>query len=135
MTTKQAIAWACAAVLLLLQSGCGGADTSRQVSGQVVVNGQPTSGVYVVLHAASDVAGPAAGAGRTNPQGDFMLRVPKPGEYVVTVFWPQSIVQEEETIEGPDQFRGQHRNPRQPLQTIMITEQETTLEPLQLKLP
>ena len=134
MTTKQTLAWAWAALLMLL-SGCGAADTSCQIAGQVQINGQSTSGVYVVFHAASDVAGAAAGAGRTDPQGDFVLRVPTPGEYVVTVFWPQSIVQEEETIEGPDQFRGRYRNPQQPLQKVMVTDQETRLAPLQLKFP
>lgn len=132
MTTKQVLAWAWATLLL---SGCGPADTTRHVSGQVLVNSQPTSGVYVVLHAAGDIAGPASGAGRTNSQGEFALKVPQPGEYVVTVFWPQSIEQAEETIEGPDQFGGRHRNPQQPLRTVVITDPETTLQPLQLKLP
>jgi len=132
MTTKQVLAWACAALLL---SGCGAADTTCQVSGQVQVNSQPTSGVYVVLHAAGEVAGPAAGSGRTNAQGEFALKVPQPGEYVVTVFWPQTIVQEEETIEGPDRFGGRHRHPQQPLQTVVVSDKDTKLELLQLQLP
>lgn len=131
MTTKQVLA--CAVLLLL--SGCGPADTTRQVSGQVLVNSQPASGVYVVLHAADAIAGPASGAGRTNEQGEFALKVPQPGEYVVTVFWPQMIVQAEETIEGPDRFGGRHRHPQQPLRTVVVTDPETTLQPLQLKLP
>jgi len=132
MTTKQTLAWAWAALLVC---GCGKADTTCQVAGQVQVNNQTTSGVYVVLHAAGDIASPAAGAGRTNEQGDFALKVPQPGEYVLTVFWPQTIVQEEETIEGPDRFGGRYRNPQQPLRTVVVADKATTIEPLQLKLP
>lgn len=132
MTTKRVLAWACAALLL---GGCGAADTACNVSGQLQVNNQPTSGVYVVLHAAGNIAGPSSGSGRTNAQGEFDLKVPQPGEYVVTVFWPQVIVQEEETIEGPDRFGGRHRNPQQPLRTVVVADKATTIEPLQLKLP
>lgn len=129
--------FASATLLLCFVVGCGAGDTSCPVTGTVKVNGKPAGGVYIVLHPIAATADQPQGgsAGRSSDDGSFSLRVPAPGEYAVTAFWPTIVVEPEETIEGPDQFQGKHRDPANPISKVAIQDGDNVLPPIELRHP
>jgi hypothetical protein len=102
------------------------------VLGDVLVNGKPADGVYLVFHPAEDPT--VSVAVRTEEDGSFTWSLPQPGEYVVTAFWPEVIVSDEETVEGDDRFRGKYRHMGTPVTTLDIDAGMNLLEPLRLQL-
>ena len=76
---------------LLLATGCSGGGVSTQVSGQILLDGQPLSGAQVqLLPKGSDV--PGMHSGSTDDQGQFTILEDgssnnpiQPGVYVVLV--------------------------------------------------
>jgi hypothetical protein len=122
------------AVSLLLAAGCGTSDRSCPVSGQVFVNDLPANGLYVVFQPAGDASGPQ-GSARTNPDGTFSLRIRDPGDYAVTVFWPQVTDEAGEFIEGEDSFKGRYCDPKRPVVTVTIRQEENSLPPIRLSFP
>jgi hypothetical protein len=125
-------AWLCAAAALVV-SGCN-RDTSCAVVGDVLVNGKPADGVYLVFHPAADPTEGASVAVRTEEDGSFNWSVPQSGAYVVTAFWPEVIVSDEETIEEDDRFQGRYRQVKTPVTTIEIDDGMNLLDPLRLQL-
>ncbi len=122
---------AVAAVLGLL--GCSQEPQVPLIEGTVTVEGKPASGLYVVFHEAGDPnAQEVASSTRTEDGGHFTWTVPKPGQYVITAFWPKRIVTEEETIEGPDMLRGKYRTLNHPAATVTIEAGENKLSPIEL---
>lgn len=121
----------CAAALIA--GGCN-RDTSCPVLGDVLVNDKPADGVYLVFHPADDPAGAAPVTVRTEADGSFNWSVPQPGEYIVTAFWPELIVSDEETVEGDDRFQGKYRHVKTPVTKVAIDDGTNLLEPLRLQL-
>jgi hypothetical protein len=134
MNAERTIAppWALLAGCLLL-AGCGKADRSCPVTSKVSVNGKPAGGLYVVLQAADGKGQQDPASARTDKDGSFSLRVPEPGEYVVTAFWPRLTIEQGDTVEGEDAFRGHFRNPKRPAAKVTITSGKSALPPIELK--
>jgi hypothetical protein len=107
-------------------SGCGKSPIPCPVSGQVIVNKRPAEGAYVILHPVGMKDG---------QQGSFTMTVQRPGEYVMTVFWPKVITQASESFEGEDQLQGQYSDPQRPVQTVTIQTGANALKPIELKSP
>src|SRR5947208_2084134 len=95
-----ALPWALLTACLVV--GCGKADRSCPVTGKVSVNGKPAAGLYVVLQHAGGKGQQSLASARTEKDGSFSVRVPEPGEYAVTAFWPRLIIEQGETVEGED---------------------------------
>lgn len=120
-------------VLAVLVSGCARTDRSCPVTGRLLVNQRPAYGVYLMFHA-SDGSGtgkPSASA-RTDAAGAFSLRVPEPGEYAITAFWPAVTVQDGETVEGNDLFKGTNLEPQRPVAKVTIVRGDPVLPPIDL---
>lgn len=125
--------WAVLACLAL--AGCAQPDQSCSVTGRVLVNGKEAEGLYVAFHAVGDGPRQAAGSARTGKDGSFALRVPRPGEYAVTVFWPSVLVSEGETAEGEDRFKGKYLDPQRPALKAAVQGREHSLPPVEIKFP
>lgn len=120
--------------LLILTAGCGDAPESRlsliPVTGEVRVKGQPALGSEIMLH---PIGGPAADAGLypygiADESGTFSITSYEqgdgapPGDYQVTVVWPDSSYQPETPAEldefhggggqTPDKLRGRYAEPQ-----------------------
>ncbi len=120
---------------LLLASGCGPSEKPCLVSGQVVVNGRPAEGVYVVLHGPGEPEGQTSASTRTGRDGVFSLQVSGPGDYALTLFWPSVTVEANETIEGEDRFKGRYRDPHHRFQKVAIREGDNSLAAIKVKAP
>lgn len=130
--------WRLSILLAALALGCSGsgAPPALLVSGKVIVNKMPASGVYVLFYPAADaVKKVAAAATQTDSAGSFSAKVPEAGNYVVTVFWPTISVVQGESIEGEDRFRGRYRNPQQPVLSVPIDKERQELAPITLASP
>jgi hypothetical protein len=112
--------------------GCGGGPTPCVVSGTVLVDGQPTEGVYVVLHPLGRPASEDPGTARTGEDGSFSLVADSPGESSITAFRPKVKVEGDDVIEGADLFAGRYRDPQRPISRINVREGETKVPPIEL---
>lgn len=123
-------------LLLVISGGCGDAQPTCRVSGQVTINQKPAAGVYVVLQTVTDFAEQAEGrtvaSARTGDDGTFTLIVPAPGQYAVNAFWPEVIKTPDEVVEGEDRFRGRYLDPKRPITTVQITDPQQTLPAIEL---
>ena len=125
-----------AATLVLLLAGCARTAKPCPVAGQLLVNGKPAEGAYVVFHAIDDPKRQQSPAATTTQKdGAFTTRVRGRGEYAVTVFWPAITEEEGDVIEGEDQFMGKFRDPQQPVLRVTIQDGENSLPPIELTFP
>ena len=132
----QRFAFVVAAVWLSLAVGCGGPAPEFRVSGQVVVNRAPASGVYVLFYPAADPAAKSAAATtQTGADGSFIAKMPIAGKYAVTVFWPKVTIDQGESIEGEDRFQGRYRYPQQPVASVSIEQEQNSIPPIILTSP
>lgn len=150
--------WASAALLIaaaLLLPGCGeevveGRIEVIPVQGQLLVKGQPAPGARVTLH---PVDGPVAEAGLypygiVDESGAFSVTTYQqgdgapPGEYRVSVVWPDANYQarnarERDMISSgaqlPDKLRGRYADPQRTGLTATITPDTTELPAINLK--
>jgi hypothetical protein len=122
-----------ALIVGLLVAGCAKQDTSCPVKGRVTVNGRAAAGLYVAFHPADARGRPVPAAARTGGDGTFNLRVPGPGEYAVTAFWPRITMTDGESVEGEDGFRGAFRDTQRPATKATIVTGENDLVPIALK--
>jgi hypothetical protein len=124
-------------VALFLLGGCGPRQPKLcPVTGTVMVNGQPTGGVYVMFHAVSELQKKKSpDFAVTKDDGTFSARVHGPGEFAVTVFWPNVAIDEGEVIEGEDWFQGKHQKPEEPVLKVSIQKGDNVLAPINLTLP
>lgn len=119
--------------ITMLTFGCGQTPPEYLVSGQVLVSGKPTGGVYVLLHEAQTSDPMAAASARTSDDGSFIAQVPASGRYSVTVFWPKVTQDDGDIIEGPDQLGGRYRDPAHPVLDVEIQEGDNLVPPIELK--
>jgi hypothetical protein len=142
---KTLLAWApvlLTALSACASSGCGdGRAPTFPVSGQVLVNGKPAEGAFVVFHPKDggekekNVPRPYA---TTNAEGKFQLTTYEEedgapaGNYRVSVVWrpvPKSRLE----AEGPDKLKGKYSNPATSgLDAEISKAPETALKPFQL---
>ena len=129
-------AWAVACACWLCAGGCSPEPTACAVMGEVLVNGEPADGVYVVFHASANPEEKAQSifTVRTTEDGSFSWSLPRPGEYAITAFWPEVVVSDEETIEGDDRFQGKYRDVGNPVLSIDVFEEVNLLPTLELQL-
>ena len=121
---------------VLCVCGCKGSRSSEPcpTSGKVMVNGKGIAGVYVVFHSLDDPERKASpDSAITTKDGSFSLNVRAPGEYSVTAFWPAVTVEDNETVEGEDRFKGKYRKPEQPILKVTVHNGENTIPVIRLK--
>ncbi|HZZ82612.1 MAG TPA: hypothetical protein VFE62_29205 [Gemmataceae bacterium] len=124
------------ALLLALSAGCSKRVKICPASGQVMVNGEPAEGAYVVFHAVNNPKRSASSdAARTEKNGAFSAKIHGPGEYAVTVFWPMVTNTEGETIEGDDRLEGKFAKIAQPAARVTITDGQNSIPTIQLTYP
>lgn len=121
------------AILIAILAGCGGGKdepTPTPVHGTLTVKGQPAAGATVVFHPKGR-AGPKA-SGRAESNGEFRLTTRTagdgavPGEYAVTVVWPDVARSlGDGTDDGVDRLGGKYRDPTKPLTTITVAPGQT----------
>ncbi|MEW4453021.1 hypothetical protein AB1L30_10115 [Bremerella sp. JC817] len=128
-------------------SGCGTAEPPRlevfPVKGTLHVNGKPAAHAELTFHRKEPLQD-ASGrdlfpyaivqddgkfAVLTNADGDGA----PPGEYAITVVWPKITIEGGEETFGPDMLRGRYRDPGTPVTTIVVTEQDNVIPPINLK--
>ncbi|MCE9548199.1 MAG: hypothetical protein K8T25_22230 [Planctomycetia bacterium] len=131
----------------LLLTGCGRKEPPRTKSwpakGKLLVNGTPAEKAEVTLHPKTplkDVAGrelfPHA---RVAADGSFDLQTYEdgdgapPGEYVVTVVWPEVKIDGGEELLGPDRLHNNFSDPKFPAATVVIESHENIIPPIDLK--
>ncbi|MFO0864874.1 MAG: hypothetical protein U0744_09520 [Gemmataceae bacterium] len=120
---------------LLAIIGCGSpAGPANPVSGRVLINGKPASGVYLSFRPVANALA-APDAARTNEDGDFRLQAKFKGPAVITAFWPAIQIEGSDVIEGKDRFRGKYFDPQHPAATATIRGGDNLLPDLQLKTP
>lgn len=125
---------AVAAVVIVATIGCDDEPSRYPVTGKVLVDRKPASGVYVVFNPLEKgiAGGVVAGSARTGVDGTYASRLPTVGSYAITCFWPSVIEREDETLEGPDRLRGQYQNVQQPVLTVEIAEQPNEIPAIEL---
>lgn len=123
--------------------GCSseGRPKTAPVSGRVLVNGQAAEGASLSFHptgAASERSVPSTAKSRADGTFDVSSFMPNdgmaPGEYVVTVSWPERYAKigEQEYPVG-DRLNGAYANKEQTPLRVTIREGENRLEPFDLK--
>ncbi len=116
--------------------GCARPTPVCPASGQLRLNGRPLEGAYVVFHALGNPQKELSpDTARTLPDGSFIARVRGPGEYAVTVFWPQVTQENGDIVEGEDQFKGKYRKVDRPVQKVVIQKGDNALPPINLTYP
>ena len=133
-----------AGVMASWLSGCGGEAMEMQLvfptSGKLTSDGAPAEGAIVILHP-TDPQAELAVKPRGKVRGDGMFELTTfatgdgapPGEYLVTVYWPEPPPPGEPvTDDGPDQLDGRYMSPDQPLTKVVIDAQENVLAPMEL---
>lgn len=118
---------------LLAPAGCGNSAVPCTITGEVLVNGKPTEGVYVVLFPTDAETTISEGSARTAADGTFSIKLPREGSYAVTAFFPSTELDEGAVVEGPDRFAGRYRAREKPITTINVIEGENHVEPFKLK--
>lgn len=108
------------------------------VSGTLTINGEPARGAILGFHPTQgdlDKRGTIP-AGKVKEDGTFVVSTfdiedgAPAGEYAVTVFWPQFPSRDDP---GDDRMRGKFALPAKPSTTVIITEGDNTLAPIELR--
>ncbi len=122
--------------------GCGdGKAPTFDVSGKVLVKGQPAQGAFLVFHpkepGEKEVPRPYA---TTNAEGEFKLTTYESedgapaGGYRVSIVWrpvPKSTIESEK----PDRLQGKYSNPATSGIEVTIPKEPTKLDPFKLNAP
>ncbi len=121
---------------LLTLCGCSQSRELCDVQGQLLINGKPAQGAYLVFHPLGEQPPEdhpvEPTAVRTNSDGTYHWKFHRAGEYSVTLFWPLVSQTAEETIEGPDRFKGKFANENSPIASVTISTGENSLAPIEL---
>jgi len=138
MTARLIPVVALAAVLV----GCGseGRPKTAPVSGRAVVNGKAVEGLSLAFHPINQPNNTVAGTARTRADGAFEVTsfLPSdgapPGEYAVTVIWPDRYVTEggQEYPVG-DRLNGAYAKKDSTPLKVTIREGENRLDTFDLK--
>lgn len=138
-----------AALSGVVLSGCG--ETSYETvpthpaSGTITINGAPANGAIVRLHPRSPQPGvkyPLLPAGRANAEGVYQLTTfegpdgAPPGEYVITVEWPDPKWRPPGggmPPPPPDRLKGRFANPKTSTLQMSIVEGENQIPPIVLE--
>lgn len=121
--------------------GCGGKSFPKTapVHGQILLNGRPLDKAEVMFHplaTASKDAVPSTAI--TGADGSFQLATfiagdgAPPGEYAVTIVWPQIDIREGEEWRGADRLRNRYQNPQQSKIKVTVVEGDNALAPIEL---
>jgi len=133
---------ACLAVLLVILPGLSCSGGMQPVSGKILHKGQPIKGAVVTLHPKGNndikVQRPS---GLTGDDGTFSLITGKdtgapPGEYVVTVVWPQmpgaggKKAFGTDMPEPVDQLQGRYADPKTSKLSVTVKSGVSQLDPI-----
>ncbi len=126
------------AVLLVSSTGCSSPPEEPlfSVSGLVKVDGVPAEGATIRFHPLGNPSKfDQPYLAQVDSAGNFTTSVRPPGEYAVTVIWPQVLTNKpgEERIEGEDRFKGKYDRVDTPAAKVNITAGENKLPPIYLK--
>lgn len=132
-------------ILAMLVAACSSSVACQQrhdhssaaacpVTGKVVIEGHKPLGVYVQFHPLDPANKRGTEGAKTRGDGSFVARLQEPGEYAVTVFWPEVTTVEGEQLEGQDRFKGKHDDRENPVLKVTIQPGPNTLPPIKLKL-
>jgi hypothetical protein len=126
--------------LVLFAAGCGGGLAT--VTGKVTHKGAPVKGANLIFHPKGGGPEAVRPTGHTGDDGTFTLesiRTPgaAPGEYGVTIVWPQPPGKglknmaggEEERASGGDRLGGRYADRERPKFTVTIKSGSNALEP------
>jgi hypothetical protein len=129
-------------VVILGASGCGSESPQypkvAPVSGKVMVKGQPAVGAVVTFHPVSPTGeNKLSPSGRVQADGTFRLTTyttgdgAAPGDYVVTLAWPETEDPDLEVrgIEVRDRFQNRFKDPRRPYKRVTVRDGNNELEP------
>jgi hypothetical protein len=130
-----------ALILLLLVSGCSQAEPEKlpvfPVTGQVIYEGRPAAGAWVVLHPADPQRAWPQPRAKTDSQGNFTLSTYDPqdgapaGDYLVTLELPQVINRGGELETGGNLLPPQYSAPETTSIATRVAEGPNTL-PIQI---
>lgn len=134
-----------AALACLVAVGCGGGGVSRPVprttpvSGTVLFNGKPASGVKVTFHPQFDMEptkftphGETDKDGRFTPSTAAPSDGAPPGDYVVTFEMLRAGTDRRGLDVEVDAWRGKYADPAKSAWKVTIKDGDNTLEPFKL---
>ena len=133
---------ACLAIVLL--AGCGGDSKLLKITGKITVNGEPAVGAILLFHPADKKDAPMA-SGVAQSDGTFsltsnMIDGVEPGNYIVTVTWPDPAHKQTEAQKmrgdgepGADLLKGKYVMKERSGLTASITSSTKSLPPIELK--
>ncbi|MCI0460787.1 MAG: hypothetical protein L0Z62_27880 [Gemmataceae bacterium] len=109
------------------------------VRGKVTVRGKPAAHALVFLHRVgrTDPSEPVP-YGQVGNDGQFVLTTRKdgdgarPGDYVITVYWPDMSKPEDGNGQRPDALNGAYDKPAASKLKAVVKAEENTLPPLDL---
>lgn len=140
----------CLGSMLTQVTGCSGADgrePTYPVQGAVKFKGDPASGAFVVFHrnGAPVTLGPAKPDGtpadpinpnaQISPDGSFALTTFRggdgapAGDYVVTLQWHKSVLQDGAPVAGPNVIPPEYGDPKTSPLKYTVKPEQNTLEP------
>lgn len=126
-------------------TGCGGGTSLVQVTGKVLVDGQPADGAIVLFHPESDALGSvptavADASGEFKPVTNTDTGIPV-GNYRVTVSWPDPAMRQgaggaqfgmSDERDPPDLLKGKYVARDRSQLTVVIDRSTSQLEPFEL---
>lgn len=139
------ISWRALLAGLILAPLCAGCSDGRPpvytVTGQVLVNGKPAAGAFVVFHPReSTAATPGRPYATTDTDGTFNMTTFESGDgapagtYQVTVVWrptPKSTMD----ADGVDRLQNRYASPASSGLEAVVQQGPTTLQPYRLSPP
>lgn len=128
------------ACLMVAVCGCGrSGEQLFPVTGKVMVNGKPAAGALVFLHreGRADPNEPVPyGTAKDDGSFDVITREPgdgvKPGDYKVTIYFPDMSQPEDGNGQRPDVLNGKYELPQNSQISASIKAQENVIPPLDL---
>lgn len=125
--------WIAIGCLLILGLGCSKSTESYPISGNVLIDDRPESGVYLTfqIKSTSNDQPPIVVSAVTDSEGKFNATAPAIGDYTVKAFWPSTVQDEGIPMEGPDQFNGKYRK-EGTIPAVTVTEDGTEIETVHL---
>jgi len=121
---------------LALNAGCSRTDGRQYVTGMVKVNGESAARAQVYFVPLD--GSPARPSAEVAPDGSFAMKGldgAKPGEYYVTIVWPEYEVNGGEEVQLGDRLQGRYADAQKAFTKVTIVTGKNYLAPFELTLP